>query len=142
MRQLLPAEALWLRVEGLLAELKRWPQSQLSTQTLPEKAGEHNMDYRSLPDLAVEVQRKAPMDKLRRFYEQFDGRVIFSVESEGLRKSLSELLARVKILPKSASINVFYRCATHKGIDLRRRSAGERVSRRQQDNRRTINADS
>ncbi|MGL9723353.1 transcription-repair coupling factor [Sodalis sp. (in: enterobacteria)] len=158
MRPLLPPEALWLRVDGLFAELKRWPRVQLSTQTLPEKAGQHNMDYRPLPDLAVEAQSKAPMDKLRRFCEQFDGPVIFSVESEGRRETLSELLARVKILPKlisrleDAAERGAYLIigASERGfIDAPRARAlicegdllGERVSRRRQDNRRTINAD-
>lgn len=158
MRPLLPPEALWLRVEGLFSELKRWPRVQLSTQTLPEKAGQHNMDYRPLPDLAVEAQSKAPMDKLRRFCEQFDGPVIFSVESEGRRETLSELLARVKILPKlisrleDAAERGAYLIigASERGfIDAPRARAlicegdllGERVSRRRQDNRRTINAD-
>ncbi|KYP97425.1 transcription-repair coupling factor [Sodalis-like endosymbiont of Proechinophthirus fluctus] len=157
MRPLLRPEALWLRVEDLFAELKRWPRVQLSTQTLPEKAGQHNMDYRPLPDLVVEVQSKAPTDKLRRFCEQFDGSVIFSVESEGRRETLSELLARVKILPRlisrledAAEPGAYFiiGASEHGFIDAMRARAlicegdllGERVSRRQ-DNRRTINAD-
>lgn len=51
----------------------------------------------------MEEQIKAPMDKLRRFCEQFDDPVILSVESEGQRETLSELLALVKILPKLIS---------------------------------------
>ncbi len=158
MRPLLPPETLWLRVDNLFAELKCWPRVQLSTQTLPEKAGHYNMDYRPLPDLAVKAQSKAPMDKLRRFCEQFDGPVIFSVESEGRRETLSELLARVKILPtlinrlEDAAAPGAYLLigASERGfIDAPRARAlicegdllGERVSRRRQDNRRTINAD-
>lgn len=158
MRPLLPPETLWLRVDNLFAELKCWPRVQLSSQTLPEKAGHYNMDYRPLPDLAVEAQSKAPMDKLRRFCEQFDGPVIFSVESEGRRETLSELLARVKILPtlinrlEDAAAPGAYLLigASERGfIDAPRARAlicegdllGERVSRRRQDNRRTINAD-
>ncbi|BAE74350.1 transcription-repair coupling factor [Sodalis glossinidius str. 'morsitans'] len=158
MRPLLPPETLWLRVDNLFAELKRWPRVQLSTQTLPEKAGHYNMDYRPLPDLAVEAQSKAPMDKLRRFCEQFDGPVIFSVESEGRRETLSELLARVKILPTlinrledAAAPGAYYLIigASERGfIDAPRARAlicegdllGERVSCRRQDNRRIINA--
>lgn len=158
MRPLLPPEALWLRVEGLFAELKRWPRVQLSTQTLPEKAGQHNMDYRPLPDLAVEAQSKAPMDKLCRFCEQFDGSVIFSVESENQRETLSDLLARVKILPKLISrledaaergAYLIIGVSERGFIDAQRARAlicegdllGEQVSCRRQDNRRTINAD-
>ncbi|OZI14752.1 transcription-repair coupling factor [Sodalis-like symbiont of Philaenus spumarius] len=158
MRPLLLPEALWLRVDNLFAELKRWPRVQLSMQTLPEKAGYYNLDYRPLPDLAVAAQSKAPMDKLRRFCEQFDGPVIFSVESEGRRETLSELLARVKILPtrinrlEDAAAPGAYLIigASERGfIDAPRTRAlicegdllVERVSRRRQDNRRTINAD-
>lgn len=158
MRPRLPPEALWLRVDGLFAELKRWPRVQLSTQTLPEKADQHNMDYRPLPDLAVEAQSKAPMDKLRRFCEQFDGPVIFSVESEGRRETLSELLARVKILPKLISRledaaergpYLIIGASEHGFIDAPRGRVlicegdllGERLSRRRQDSCRTINAD-
>ncbi|RLR17797.1 transcription-repair coupling factor, partial [Sodalis-like symbiont of Bactericera trigonica] len=158
MRPLLPPEALWLRVDNLFAELKRWPRVQISTQTLPEKACHYNMDYRPLPDLAVEAQSKAPMDKLRRFCEQFDGPVIFSVESEGRRETLSELLARVKILPTlinrledaaapgayliiSASERGFIDAPRTRALICEGDLLGERVIRRWQDNRRTINAD-
>jgi transcription-repair coupling factor (superfamily II helicase) len=54
----------------------------------------------TLPDLAVQAQNKAPLDNLRRFLESFTGPVIFSVESEGRREALGEVLARIKVAPK------------------------------------------
>ncbi|TCV98266.1 transcription-repair coupling factor [Biostraticola tofi] len=158
MRPLLAPQSLWLRVDGLFSELKQWPRVQMVNELLPEKAGNVNMDYRPLPDLAVEAQSKGPLEKLRQFCEQFTGSVIFSVESEGRRETLQELLARIKLGPKlisrleEAEGHGFYLIigASERGfIDVPGNRAlicegdllGERVSRRRQDNRRTINVD-
>ncbi|WLS80473.1 transcription-repair coupling factor [Erwinia pyri] len=158
MRPLLPPEKLWLRTDELFSELKKWPRVQLKSDLLPEKAANTNLQYQTLPDLAVQAQAKAPLDALRRFLEEFAGPVVFSVESEGRREALQELLARIKILPKSvhalsaASAAGHYLMigASEKGFvdGLRQRALicegdllGERVSRRRQDNRRTINPD-
>ncbi|MCS6039048.1 hypothetical protein LNP20_11885 [Klebsiella pneumoniae subsp. pneumoniae] len=67
---------------------------QLKTERLADKAANTNLGYQTLPDLAVQAQNKAPLDNLRRFLESFTGPVIFSVESEGRREALSEMLAR------------------------------------------------
>ncbi|WP_313069071.1 transcription-repair coupling factor [Atlantibacter hermannii] len=158
MRPLLPPEQLWLRTEELFTELKNWPRVQLKTEVLPEKSANTNLGYQPLPELSVKAQQKAPLDDLRKFLESFSGPVVFSVESEGRREALSELLARIKIAPKKlyrfdeASANgryVILGSAERGFIDTRRQRAlicesdllGERVARRRQDNRRTINPD-
>lgn len=158
MRPLLPSDSLWLRVDGLFTELKAWPRVQLRTDTLPEKAANVNLAYLPLPDLAIQHQQKSPLDALRRFIEQFDGQVIFSVESEGRRETLQELLARIKLNPKlintleqaqGRGAYLIIGASEHGFIDTLRQRAlicesdllGERVSRRRQDIRRTINTD-
>ncbi|WCG84599.1 transcription-repair coupling factor [Pectobacterium sp. A5351] len=158
MRPLLPSDSLWLRVDGLFTELKAWPRVQLRTDTLPEKAANVNLAYLPLPALAIQHQQKSPLDALRRFIEQSDGQVIFSVESEGRRETLQELLARIKLNPTLIStleqaqergIYLIIGASEHGFIDTLRQRAlicesdllGERVSRRRQDNRRTINTD-
>lgn len=158
MRPLLPPEQLWLRTEELFTELKNWPRVQLKTEVLPEKSANTNLGYQPLPELSVKAQQKAPLDDLRKFLESFTGPVVFSVESEGRREALSELLARIKIAPKKlyrfdeASANgryVILGSAERGFIDTRRQRAlicesdllGERGARRRQDNRRTINPD-
>ncbi|EBU8162488.1 transcription-repair coupling factor, partial [Salmonella enterica subsp. enterica serovar Infantis] len=84
--------------------------------------------------------------------------VIFSVESEGRREALGELLARIKIAPKrilrldeaqDAGRYLMIGAAEHGFIDTQRNLAlicesdllGERVARRRLDSRRTINPD-
>ncbi|EDI1000930.1 transcription-repair coupling factor, partial [Salmonella enterica subsp. enterica serovar Enteritidis] len=103
-------------------------------------------------------QQKAPLDALRKFLESFSGPVIFSVESEGRREALGELLARIKIAPKrilrqdeaqDAGRYLMIGAAEHGFIDTQRNLAlicesdllGERVARRRLDSRRTINPD-
>ncbi|MBJ6035443.1 DEAD/DEAH box helicase, partial [Salmonella enterica subsp. enterica serovar Bovismorbificans] len=158
MRPLLPPESLWLRVDELFSELKRWPRVQLKTESLANKAANTNLGFQKLPDIAVQAQQKSPLDALRKFLEGFTGPVIFSVESEGRREALGELLARIKVAPKrilrldEAVDNGRYLmigAAEHGFIDSKRNLAlicesdllGERVARRRQDSRRTINPD-
>ncbi|MBD8165287.1 transcription-repair coupling factor [Erwinia persicina] len=158
MRPLLPPPTLWLRKEELFSELKQWPRIQLRTDLLPEKAANTNLHYETLPDLAVQAQAKAPLDALRRFLESFDGPVVFSVESEGRRETLQELLARIKLKPAAidslpqadrpghylligASEHGFIDGLRHRALICESDLLGERVSRRRQDSRRTINPD-
>ncbi|WP_414147036.1 transcription-repair coupling factor [Erwinia sp. BNK-24-b] len=158
MRPLLSPEKLWLRTDELFGELKKWPRVQLKSDELAEKAANTNLGYQNLPDLAVQAQAKAPLDALRQFLENFSGPVIFSVESEGRREALQELLARIKLTPKTIhALNdaqepgayLIIGASEHGFIDSLRNRAlicesdllGERVSRRRQDSRRTINPD-
>ncbi|WP_151995525.1 transcription-repair coupling factor [Buttiauxella massiliensis] len=158
MRPLLPPESLWLRVDELFSELKAWPRIQLKTESLADKAAFTNLGYRALPDLSVQAQQKAPLDNLRKFLESFAGPVVFSVESEGRREALGELLARIKVAPKriyrldevtDKGRYLMLGSSEHGFIDTLRNRAlicesdllGERVSRRRQDSRRTINPD-
>ncbi len=158
MRPLLPPEKLWLRTDELFSELKKWPRIQLKSGMLPDKAANINLGYQDLPDLAVQAQAKAPLDALRQFLESFSGPLVFSVESEGRREALQELLARIKIIPKTIHAlqdaeqpghYLLIGASEHGFIDSLRNRAlvcesdllGERVSRRRQDSRRTINPD-
>lgn len=158
MRPLLAPPSLWLRVDELFSELKAWPRLALKTEELPAKAGNTNLDYRTLPDLAVQAQQKAPLDNLRRFTESFDGSIIFSVESEGRRETLQDLLGRIKLstaliqhldqaepagryMMVGASERGFLDGMRNRALICESDLLGERVSRRRQDNRRTINTD-
>lgn len=158
MRPLLPPSRLWLRTDELFGELKAWPRIQLKTDKLANKAANTNLGYQTLPDLAVQAQQKAPLEALRKFIESFSGPVVFSVESEGRREALGELLARIKIAPKriqrlddatgngryliiGAAERGFVDTLRHRALICESDLLGERVSRRRQDNRRTINPD-
>ncbi|MFP1891728.1 transcription-repair coupling factor [Lonsdalea quercina] len=158
MRPLLAPPVLWLPVDSLLSEIKQWPRVQLRTESLPSKAANVNLGYQTLPPLAVEHQQKSPLDALRRFVEPFSGRIVFSVESEGRRETLQELLSRIKLAPKpiarldqaqepgcylqvGASEHGFVDTLRHWALICESDLLGERVSRPRQDNRRAINTE-
>ena len=157
MRPLLPPSQLWLTPEELNQQMKTLPRVQLNNDKLPRKAANTNLGYTALPDLKVNPQLKSPLDPLRRFLESTEAAVIFSVESEGRRESVQELLARIKIKPAEIrsltdatvpGIYVMIGAAEHGFVDNDRQRVlicesdmlGERVVRRQ-DTRRTINTD-
>ncbi|VFS51487.1 Transcription-repair-coupling factor [Budvicia aquatica] len=107
--------------------------------------------------MTVQHQNKSPLDNLRRFVESFSGRIIFSVETEGRRETLQELLARIKLKPalidkleqaEAAGHYLMIGACEHGFLDNENQTAvicesdllGERIIRRQ-DNRRAINTD-
>ncbi|AIW18415.1 transcription-repair coupling factor [Vibrio coralliilyticus] len=99
LRPLLPPEELWLKKDELFSLFKTLPQIQLSADAVVEKQGRTNPTIQPLPELAVQHQNKEPMSALRQFSENFTGKIVFSVESEGRREALLELLQRIKLRP-------------------------------------------
>ncbi|MUK50636.1 transcription-repair coupling factor [Aliivibrio fischeri] len=99
LRPLLPVNELWLNTADMFALFKQYPRVKLSKEPEKEKAGRFNPDLLELPEIAIQHQNKEPFAQFRQFYEKFSGQVIFSVESEGRREALLELLARIKLKP-------------------------------------------
>lgn len=101
LRPLLPPEELWLKKDELFGLLKTVPVIQLEREPVAERAGRVNMPIKALPELAVKHQQKEPLAALRQFTEQFAGKLLFSVESQGRREALLELLQPLKLRPKT-----------------------------------------
>ncbi|WP_241645211.1 transcription-repair coupling factor [Rosenbergiella metrosideri] len=159
MRPLVEPAALWLAPDVLFAELKRWPRIQLLSQALPKKAANTNLGYTDLPALHQPDNQQNPLDPLRTLLEAHrEDRVIFSVESQGRRERLQEMLARIKLRPTSisqfthaqqagaylmvgAAEKGFIAAPQHLIFICENDLLGERVVRRRQDTRRAINPD-
>lgn len=101
LRPLLPPDELWLKKDELFARFKTLPHVTVSTDAVEDKVGRINLDVQPLPEMAVQHQNKEPLAALRQFAEQFAGKILFSVESEGRREALLELLQRIKLRPVS-----------------------------------------
>ncbi|GAM76455.1 transcription-repair coupling factor [Vibrio ishigakensis] len=101
LRPLLEPEILWQTKEQLFAALKKWPQVKLGKESIGNRGGKKDLDIEALPIVASAPQTKEPMSALRQFAEGYTGKIIFSVESEGRREALLELLKPVKIKPKA-----------------------------------------
>ncbi|WP_300181147.1 transcription-repair coupling factor [uncultured Aliivibrio sp.] len=103
LRPLLPVNELWLQTTDMFGFFKQYPRVKLAREPEIEKAGRFNPDLLELPEIAIQHQNKEPFAQFRQFYEKFSGQVIFSVESEGRREALLELLARIKLKPAICS---------------------------------------
>ncbi|MDH1055126.1 transcription-repair coupling factor [Aquipseudomonas alcaligenes] len=98
-RPLLPPADIFLPVEDCFARLKHWPRVVASQEDVEVGVGRERFDARALPDLAIQAKASEPLAALRRFIEEYPGRVLFCAESAGRREVLLELLARLKLKP-------------------------------------------
>ncbi|MDH1104549.1 transcription-repair coupling factor [Pseudomonas otitidis] len=102
-RPLVPPAELFLPVEDCFARLKASPRVVADPSDLAPGVGRERFPTRALPDLAIEGKASEPLAALRRFLEEFPGRVLFSAESAGRREVLLELLARLKLRPQEVA---------------------------------------
>nr|WP_312970872.1 transcription-repair coupling factor [Pseudomonas sp.] len=99
-RPLLPPADIFLPVEDCFARLKDWPRVVISPEDIEPGVGRTRFEASALPDLAIQAKTSEPLAALRRFIEEYPGRVLFCAESAGRREVLLELLARLKLKPK------------------------------------------
>lgn len=99
-RPLLPPADLFVPVEDCFARLKLWPRVVASQEDVETGIGRERFPASVLPELAIEARASEPLGALRRFLDEFPGRVLFTAESAGRREVLLELLARLKLRPQ------------------------------------------
>lgn len=100
LRPLLSPNALWLTVDSLFSELKAYPRITFSEQILPKKNDTINLPFSTLPPLTIDQKLKHPFKQLEQFCQHFHGQIIFSVETEGRRETLQDLLRQSSITPQ------------------------------------------
>ncbi len=98
-RPLLPPADLFLPVDDCFGRLKNWPRVIVDQADIETGVGRERFEARVLPDLAIQAKASEPLAALRRFIEEYPGRVLFCAESAGRREVLLELLARLKLKP-------------------------------------------
>ena len=97
-RPLLPPADIFLPVEDCFARLKSWPRVVVNQDDIEAGVGQTRFEARALPDLAIQAKAGEPLAALRRFIEEYPGRVLFSAESAGRREVLLELLELKRLL--------------------------------------------
>ncbi|MFG0380473.1 transcription-repair coupling factor [Pseudomonas sp. zbq_18] len=102
-RPILPPADIFLPVEDCFARLKHWPRVVVDQNDIETGVGRERFGARALPDLAIQAKASEPLAALRRFIEEYPGRVLFSAESAGRREVLLELLARLKLKPREVA---------------------------------------
>lgn len=99
LRPLLAPETIWLNPPTLFAGIKTYPRISLSSERLMEKKTTYNMPFEPLPNMAIDPKSKQPLHLFQQFYDNFAGKIIISVESEGRREVVEDLLKSLSIRP-------------------------------------------
>ncbi len=105
-RPLLPPEEIFLPVNELFEEIKKWPRITLQKEALEDKAGNYNAGFSPLNDIAFEPQKKQPAERLQKLLDDAKAkhdRVLFCAESQGRRENLLSLLSKSGIRPAAIS---------------------------------------
>ena len=159
MRPLLSPEKLWLNVDEVNRRLKSYPRITFKAEKVRSSVRQKNLPIAALPEVTIQSQQKEPLGQLRQFIEHFKGNVLFSVETEGRRETLLDLLSPLKLKPKQ--IQSFDQAKNEKfsllvssleqgfiieqslpvAIIGEANLLGERVQQRSRDKRKTINPD-
>ena len=159
MRPLLPPEKLWLNVDEVNRRLKSYPRITFKAEKVRSSVRQKNLPVAALPEVTIQSQQKEPLGQLRQFIEHFKGNVLFSVETEGRRETLLDLLLPLKLKPKQIQFleqaeNEKFSllvCSLEQGFIIEQsfpvaiigeaNLLGERVQQRSRDKRKTINPD-
>ena len=159
MRPLLAPQKLWLNVDEVNRKLKSYPRISLKTEKVRSSVRQKNLPVTALPEVTIQSQQKEPLGQLRQFIEQFKGHILFSVETEGRRETLLDLLSPLKLKPKQikslaqAEQEKFslWVSSLEQGFIIEQTPSlaiigeanllGERVQQRSRDKRKSINPD-
>ena len=159
MRPLLPPEKLWLNVDEVNRRLKSYPRITFKAEKVRSSVRQKNLPVAALPEVTIQSQQKEPLGQLRQFIEHFKGNVLFSLETEGRRETLLDLLSPLKLKPKqiqsleqaenekfsllvsSLEQGFIIEQSLPVAIIGEANLLGERVQQRSRDKRKTINPD-
>ena len=159
MRPLLSPEKLWLNVDEVNRRLKSYPRITFKAEKVRSSVRQKNLPVAALPEVTIQSQQKEPLEQLRQFIEHFKGNVLFSVETEGRRETLLDLLSPLKLKPKqiqsleqaenekfsllvsSLEQGFIIEQSLPVAIIGEANLLGERVQQRSRDKRKTINPD-
>ncbi|MEG9482713.1 transcription-repair coupling factor [Mannheimia sp. HC-2023] len=100
MRPLLPPSDLWFAIDEVNRWLKGYPRLTLTAEKIRKSAAKMNANVANLPDLAIQSGAKEPFAAFQQFRQKFKGDILFSVESEGRRETLLDLLSPLGVKPK------------------------------------------
>ncbi|MDP8161714.1 transcription-repair coupling factor [Pasteurella skyensis] len=103
MRPLLEPNELWFSIEEINQYLKAYPRLKLTTQKTRKSATKLNANIAPLPDIAIQSTHKNIFKQFEDFYTHFNGKILFSVETQGRRETLLDLLSPLNIQPQQVN---------------------------------------
>ncbi|NWO05319.1 MAG: transcription-repair coupling factor [Alteromonadaceae bacterium] len=107
LRPILPPGELFLQQDEVFGQFKQYPRVTCASNELQGNAT-HNCHTESLPDVAMDGRAADPAGRLKRFLNDFAGRVLICAESSGRREALIENLSEHGLKPATvANWNAF-----------------------------------
>ncbi|RBP30071.1 transcription-repair coupling factor [Marinobacter pelagius] len=100
LRPIMPPTTLFLQQDELFGHLKTFPRVTTTPDTV-EGSGAINCPSQALPDVAMDGRAADPAARLKRFIEEFGGRVLIGAESSGRREALIENLSNHDLKPRN-----------------------------------------
>ncbi|MDP8052615.1 transcription-repair coupling factor [Pasteurella atlantica] len=100
MRPLLEPSELWFKMDEINRHLKNYPRLTLATEKIRQSVAKTNANLTALPDVAITSSQKNIFKNFEDFYTNFNGKILFSVETQGRRETLLDLIAPLNIKPK------------------------------------------
>lgn len=162
MRPLLEPAKLWVKIDEINRHLKQYAKLTFKEEKVARASvRQKNLTVSALPEVQLQAQQKEPLQPLRQFIEQFDGKILFSVETEGRRETLLDLLKPLKLKPKQIktlsqaeeqhfslmlsrlahSFIIEAESAVKIAVICETELLGERVQQRSRDRRKSVNPD-
>ncbi|MBN7769557.1 transcription-repair coupling factor [Marinobacter daepoensis] len=96
LRPILPPGKLFLQPDEVFSQLKRYPRITCTAQHAAG-AGATNCGTESLPEVAMDGRAADPAARLKRFIQEFQGRILICAESSGRREALIDNLSDHKL---------------------------------------------
>ncbi|MBD3639769.1 MAG: transcription-repair coupling factor [Marinobacter sp.] len=100
LRPIMPPATLFLQQDELFGHLKTFPRITTTPDTV-EGSGAVNCPSQALPDVAMDGRAADPAARLKRFINEFGGRVLIGAESSGRREALIENLSSHDLKPRN-----------------------------------------
>lgn len=100
LRPIMPPATLFLQQDELFGHIKAFPRVTITQDTV-DGSGAINCPSQALPDVAMDGRAADPAARLKRFIEEFGGRVLIGAESSGRREALIENLASHNLKPRN-----------------------------------------
>ncbi|MBL4869117.1 MAG: transcription-repair coupling factor [Pseudomonadales bacterium] len=101
---ILPPKTIFLEVDEVHGQFKKFPRVTVSEESLSDQAGHVNIAALQPPKLPVNHKADNPLAALQSYLQEKQDsqhRVLFCAESAGRRESLIELLQRINVRPQS-----------------------------------------
>lgn len=98
-RPVLPPRELFFNPNDLYTRLKLFPKINISAMEQAEKAGAVNYSSTLPRQLPIDARATDPLAILKRFVEDFDGRILIAAETVGRRESLLEMFSQHGLKP-------------------------------------------